>query len=69
MSSLVAWLPLLTKLAVYGLGVDFGVVLAAMGLVSVGNPLSLNPGFSIGGETDKSSNILDNLGGLLGKSL
>ncbi|KAL3420535.1 oxidase [Phlyctema vagabunda] len=51
---------------VYGMGIDTSTVLAAMGTVWVGNPISLNPGFSIGGYTDKSNNILGNLLGLLG---
>ncbi|KAI1865624.1 hypothetical protein JX265_007947 [Neoarthrinium moseri] len=51
---------------VYGMGVDLITVLSVMGTVGVGNPLSLNPGFSIGGETSKVSNILGNLLGLLG---
>lgn len=51
---------------VFGMGVDLATILAIMGTVGVGNPLSLNPGFSIGGESSKSSNVLDNLLGLLG---
>ncbi|KAH6653017.1 oxidase [Truncatella angustata] len=51
---------------VYGMGVDLITVLSVMGTAGVGNPLSLTPGFSIGGETPKSSNILGNLLGLLG---
>ncbi|KAL1592611.1 hypothetical protein SLS60_011027 [Paraconiothyrium brasiliense] len=51
---------------VFGMGVDLGTALAVMGTVWVGNPLSLSPGFSIGGPTSKSSNILGNLVGLLG---
>ncbi|KAK9769583.1 hypothetical protein AB5N19_11760 [Seiridium cardinale] len=51
---------------VLGMGVDLITVLSVMGTVGVGNPLSLTPGFSIGGETSKVSNILGNVGGLLG---
>lgn len=54
--------------AVFGMGVDLATALAVMGTVWVGNPLSLNPGFSIGGPTPKSSNILGNLVGLIGKN-
>ena len=53
---------------ILGMGIDTSTVLAIMATVGVGNPLSLNPGFSIGGETRKSSNILGNLLGLLGPS-
>ncbi|RGP65270.1 hypothetical protein FLONG3_9300 [Fusarium longipes] len=52
---------------VYGMGIDLATILATMGTVFVGNPLSLNPGFSIGSTASGSSNILGNLGGLLGK--
>lgn len=48
------------------MGVDLGTLLSTMGTVWVGNPLSLNPGFSIGGTTSASSNILGNLFGLTG---
>ncbi|KAF2091596.1 oxidase [Saccharata proteae CBS 121410] len=51
---------------VYNMGIDLVTILALMGTVWVGNPLSLNPGFSIGGPTAGTDNILDNLGGLLG---
>lgn len=50
------------------MGVDLITVLAVMGTVGVGNPLSLNPGFSIGGKSRKANNILGNLFGLLGTS-
>ena len=49
------------------MGVDLGGVLAVMGTVFVGNPLSLDPGFSIGGESSAVSNLLGNVFGLLGK--
>lgn len=50
------------------MGIELITVLSVMGTVGVGNPLSLTPGFSIGGKSRKSSNILGNLLGLLGKS-
>jgi hypothetical protein len=52
---------------VFGMGADLASLLAILGTIEVGNPLSLNPGFSIGGRTSKASNILDNLLGLLSK--
>ncbi|KAI1328540.1 oxidase [Xylariaceae sp. FL0255] len=51
---------------VFGMGIELITILAVMGTVGVGNPLALNPGFSIGGQSSKSSNILSNLLGLLG---
>lgn len=48
------------------MGVDLALVLATMGLISVGNPLSVNPGFSIGGRDTGVNNILGNGLGLLG---
>lgn len=48
------------------MGIDTATILATMGTVWVGNPISLNPGFSIGGYSNKSNNILGNLLGLLG---
>jgi hypothetical protein len=51
---------------VFGMGLDLGGVLAVMGTVFVGNPVSLDPSFSIGGESAAVSNILDNALGLLG---
>ncbi|KAG9494907.1 hypothetical protein J7337_013136 [Fusarium musae] len=51
---------------VYGMGVDLATILATMGTVFVGNPLSLDPGFSIGATASGSQNILGNLFGLLG---
>lgn len=51
---------------VYGMGIELATVLAVMGTVFVGNPLSLNPGFSIGATASGAQNILDNLVGLLG---
>ncbi|KEQ98114.1 hypothetical protein AUEXF2481DRAFT_2094 [Aureobasidium subglaciale EXF-2481] len=51
---------------VYGMSVDLVAVLAVMGTVGVGNPLSLHPSFSIGGKSWKASNLIGNLFGLLG---
>ncbi|GAT25048.1 oxidase [Aspergillus luchuensis] len=51
---------------VYGMGVDLATVLALMGTVWTGNPLSLDPSFSIGGRDIGVNNLLGNLGGLLG---
>ncbi|KAF2498991.1 Cloroperoxidase [Lophium mytilinum] len=51
---------------VYGMGIDLGTLIGVMGTVYSGNPLSLDPGFSIGGESSKVSNILGNVLGLLG---
>ncbi|PQE20324.1 oxidase protein [Rutstroemia sp. NJR-2017a BBW] len=52
--------------AVFGMGIELITILAIMGTVGVGDPLSLNPGFSIGGYTPKVANLLGNLGGLMG---
>ena len=52
---------------VYNMGIDLATVIAAMAVIEVGTPMSYDPGFSIGGSSDKS-NMLDNLGGLLGES-
>jgi hypothetical protein len=49
------------------MGLDLAGALAIMGTVFVGNPLSLNPGFSIGGESTAVYNILGNVLGLAGK--
>ena len=53
---------------VFGMGLDLALILGIMGTVWTGNPLSLNPGFSIGGTKDNqgADNILGNLVGLLG---
>jgi hypothetical protein len=48
------------------MGIDLVTLLSVMGTLGVGNPLSLTPGFSIGGVSSAVSNILDNLLGLLG---
>jgi hypothetical protein len=50
-----------------GMGLELSLILGIMGTVWTGNPLSLNPGFSIGGPAGESSNILGNLLGLVGK--
>lgn len=47
------------------MGLDLALILAIMGTVWTGNPLSLDPGFSIGSYSEVE-NILGNLGGLLG---
>ncbi|KAJ2970509.1 heme-thiolate peroxidase [Xylaria curta] len=52
---------------VFGMSLDLVLILAGVVTVYVGNPLSLNPGFSIGGASPKSNNLLGNLFGLLGK--
>ncbi|EPS29324.1 hypothetical protein PDE_04273 [Penicillium oxalicum 114-2] len=52
---------------VYGMGVDLATVLAIMGTVWTGNPLSLDPRFSIGGRDTGVNDLLGNLGGLLGE--
>ncbi|KAF7910711.1 uncharacterized protein EAF01_002221 [Botrytis porri] len=51
---------------VFGMGADLAIFLTVYGLVMDGNPLSLNPGWSIGGSPTQGQNILDNLFGLLG---
>jgi hypothetical protein len=48
------------------MGIDLATLIAGMATVYSGNPLSLEPGFSIGGESSKGSNVLGNLFGLLG---
>ncbi|KAM0329874.1 hypothetical protein ACHAQA_004039 [Verticillium albo-atrum] len=50
---------------VYGMAIDLGGFLAVYGTVFNGNPLSTNPGYSIGGPSRFSQNILGGLG-LLG---
>lgn len=51
---------------VWGMGLDLGLILTVMGTVFVGDPLSLDPGFSIGDASSGAQNILGNLIGLLG---
>ena len=48
------------------MGVDLATILAIMGTVWTGDPLSLDPRFSIGGRDTGVNNLLNNLGGLLG---
>lgn len=48
------------------MGVDLALILATMGLVWTGNPVSLNPSFSIGGYDPSVQNLLGNALGLLG---
>ncbi|KAE8376828.1 Cloroperoxidase [Aspergillus bertholletiae] len=52
---------------VYGMGVDLAMVLGVMGTVWTGNPLSLDPSFSIGGRDTGVNNLLGDLGNLLGE--
>ncbi|KAJ5369184.1 uncharacterized protein N7496_008944 [Penicillium cataractarum] len=52
---------------VYGMGIDLATVLAIMGTVWTGDPLSLDPSFSIGDRDTGVNNLLGNLGGLLGE--
>lgn len=52
--------------SVYGMGLDIATLLSVMGTVLVGNPLSTNPGFSIGSTDPGAQNLLDNVFGLLG---
>jgi hypothetical protein len=49
---------------VYGMHMDLGLILGVMGTVWTGNPLSLSPGFSIGGPG--ADNLLGNVLGLVG---
>lgn len=51
------------------MGVDLGGALSVFGTAVAGNAVSLNPGFSMGGKTSNSENILGNVLGLLGKQL
>ncbi|KAF4120602.1 LOW QUALITY PROTEIN: Peroxidase, family 2 [Geosmithia morbida] len=62
----VAWEEPKTNGTVFGMSIELATVLSVMGTVGVGNPLSLDPGFSIGGKSTKVSNVLGNLLGLLG---
>jgi hypothetical protein len=52
---------------VYGVSLELATILAVMGVVWTGNPLSLNPSFSIGGPDPDAQNLLGNLLGLLGE--
>ena len=51
---------------VYGVSIELAAILAVMGTVWTGNPVSLNPSFSIGGTDPEVQNLLGNLLGLLG---
>ncbi|EEH17553.2 hypothetical protein PABG_00116 [Paracoccidioides brasiliensis Pb03] len=51
---------------VFGMGLDIATILGVLGTVWAGNPISLTPGFSIGGPTTQSENILHDLLGLVG---
>ena len=51
------------------MGADLGLVLSVMGTVWVGNPLSINPGFSIAGESPAVESLLGDLFGILGMFL
>lgn len=51
------------------MGTDLATLLATLGTVWTGNPLSINPGFSIGGRDPGVNNILGNGLGLLGTPL
>lgn len=53
---------------VWGMAPDLGLILAVMGTVWVGNPLSLDPSFSIAGESPAVENLLGDLFGILGMS-
>jgi hypothetical protein len=51
---------------IYNMGIDLALVLAIMGVVWTGDPVSLDPSFSIGGNSTAVWNALDNVQGLLG---
>lgn len=61
-----SWTTYLTVIA-YGMAVDLGTFLAVYGTVFDGNPISLTPGYSIGGPTSGNENILGNVLGLTGQ--
>lgn len=48
------------------MGIEIATILSVMGVVWTGNPLSLNPSFSIDGNDTRVENLLDNVLGLLG---
>jgi hypothetical protein len=50
------------------MGLDLANIIAAMGTIGTGNPLSLKPSFSIGGQDPRPTNLLGNLLGLLGNT-
>jgi len=51
------------------MGIDLATILATMGTVWAGNPLSIDARFSIGGPTSANHDILGDVFGLLGKPL
>lgn len=51
---------------VYGMGVELALVLGIMGVVWTGDPISLDPSFSIGKNDTAVHNALDDLQGILG---
>lgn len=48
------------------MSLELSTILSVMGVVWTGNPLSLNPSFSIGGNDTRVQNLLGNVLGLLG---
>lgn len=57
---------ILASNTVYGMGLDIAGYLSTLATVFVGNPLSLNPGYSIAYADPRSQNLLGNALGLLG---
>ncbi|PPJ54668.1 hypothetical protein CBER1_06012 [Cercospora berteroae] len=53
--------------SVVNMSVELALLLAVMGVVWTGNPVSLDPSFSIGGTTPEVQNLLGNALGLLGE--
>ena len=51
---------------IYNMGIDLALVLAIMGVVRTGNPVSLDPSFSIGDDSTAVWNALDNAQSPLG---
>ncbi len=50
-----------------GMGLDLGTFLSVFATTMVGDLLSLNPGFSLGGATPAVEDILGNVFGLIGE--
>ena len=48
------------------MGIDLGTFLSVFATTMVGNLLSLDPGFSLGGQTPAVEDILGNVLGLIG---
>lgn len=48
------------------MGIELATVLTVMGVVWAGDPISLNPSFSIGGSDTAVDNLLDGVLGILG---